>query len=284
MNRLAVVGQPIAHSLSPAMHAAAYRAHGIVAEWSYEAIELSPEGFAAGIAGLRERGFAGVNVTVPHKRAALALAAVASPAAREIGAANTLSFSGDGIRADNTDAPGLIAALPSEPGGARALVLGAGGAARAAAWALVRTGARVSVHNRTTARARELARDLDVEVVDAAKALDLGSYDVLVNATSVGLAHPLRGPHEDREGTDLKALGIRADELTDRLVVVDLVYGSSPTELITAARCAGATVVDGLEVLVRQGAESFRIWTGLEPPLEAMRTAIRITDEPEPSA
>lgn len=273
-NRLAVLGQPISHSLSPAMHTAAFRALGMEGEWSYEAIELGPAELAAGVRELIARGYRGANVTIPHKRAALELADEASDAAIEIGAANTLTYAGDGIRADNTDAPGLIAALPAPAAGRRALVLGAGGAARAAAWALAREGADVAVHNRTAARAAQLAGELGVEAIaPPAGPLPLGEFDLLVNATSVGLAKPAAAARAD--GSDLKELRIEVDELGDHLVVVDLVYGAQATELTAAAHRAGATVVDGLEILVRQGAESFRIWTGRKPPLEAMRAAIR---------
>lgn len=274
MNRLAVLGQPIAHSLSPAMHNAAFAALGIDGEWSYEAIELAPAEFVAGVGELRRRGYVGANVTVPHKLAALALADEASAAASAIGAANTLTFADEGIRADNTDAPGLIAALPGPVDGRRALVLGAGGAARAAVWALLGAGARVGVHNRTRERAVELVGELGGEVVDRdGEALSLAGVDVLVNATSIGLAKPDAG--QPGRMSALKAMGLAADEISDRLVVVDLVYGSEPTELTDVGRRGGAKVVDGLEILVRQGAESFRIWTGLEPPLEAMRRAVR---------
>ena len=276
MNRLAVVGQPISHSLSPPMQTAALRELGLDGEWSYEAIELSPEGFDAGVGELRERGYVGVNVTVPHKLAALTLADDASAAARAIGAANTLTFSGEGIRADNTDAPGLLAALPADLEGRRTLVLGAGGAARAAAWALAGAGAVVEVHNRTRLRAAELAAELGVETLaepEPGATLPLAGFDLLVNATSVGLA--TGDSAAGQVGDDLKKLGLTADEFSDRMVVVDLVYGAAPTELVSAAIAAGATVVDGLEILVRQGAESLRIWTGSEPPLEAMRAAIQ---------
>jgi shikimate dehydrogenase len=273
MNRLAVLGQPIAHSRSPAMHAAAFAALGIAGEWSYEAVELSPEGFADGVADLVGRGFVGANVTVPHKEAALALADEASAAAAEIGAANTLSFSAAGIRADNTDAPGLIAALGRSAIEGRALVLGAGGAARAAAWALRDAGATVSVRNRTAERAEQLARDLGVVAVQAGTEPSLADFDLVVNATSVGLAR--QGARRSQPGAELKALGLKADQVHDRLVVVDLVYGTEATELTAAARQAGATVIDGLEILIRQGAESFRIWTGMDPPIKAMQEAVR---------
>ncbi|HET6829964.1 MAG TPA: shikimate dehydrogenase [Solirubrobacterales bacterium] len=278
LSRLAVVGHPVAHSRSPAMHSAAFAALGLDREWTYEAIDLPPERFAAGIAELRERGFAGVNVTVPHKRAAYELAGQRSVAVESIGAANTLSFSTAGIRADNTDASGLLAALPPrfEPAGAAALVLGAGGSARAVAWALAGAGARVTIANRTEARARGLASELGVAsepMPDEGATFDLAPFELLVNATSVGLASP--GAQPPVPGADLKALRLDADQLISPLVVVDLVYGSGPTELAATCTSGGATLIDGLEVLVRQGGDSFRIWVGQEPPIDVMRNAIR---------
>ncbi|MEX2081704.1 MAG: shikimate dehydrogenase, partial [Dehalococcoidia bacterium] len=145
MKRLAVVGHPVSHSRSPAMQTAALEALALESEWSYEAIDVPPEEFAGGVRALPADGFVGANVTIPHKEAALALATDASDAAIVIGAANTLSFTEGEIRAANTDAPGLVAALPRSASGACALVLGAGGSARAVAWALVREGAEVDV-------------------------------------------------------------------------------------------------------------------------------------------
>ena len=271
MNRLAVIGQPIAHSRSPAMHTAALEALGMEAEWSYGAIELSPEDFPRRVAELPADGYVGVNVTVPHKQAALAIADDASEVAREIGAANTLSFRDGRVHADNTDAPGLIASLPEPPAGGAALVLGAGGAARAVVWALRDAGMEVDVWNRTPSRARELAERFGATAVGEAER-PRGPYHVLVNATSVGME---RAAGSSTEGPSLKGLPIAADDLGDSQVVVDLVYASGETELTRAARSRGAAVVDGLEVLVRQGAESFRIWTGLTPPLDVMRKAAR---------
>jgi len=278
MNRLAVVGHPVAHSLSPSMHTAAFAALGIADRWSYEAIDLTPGGFAAGIAELRERGYVGVNVTVPHKRAAFEIADERSAAVTAIGAANTLTFASGSTRADNTDASGLLAALPAdfEAAGAEALVLGAGGSARAVAWALDRAGAAVTVANRTESKAVDLARELGLyalEGVGRDQAIGLEPFDLLVNATSVGLAKP--GAEPRSPGADLKALRLRADQLVAPLLVVDLVYGSEPTELAATCTSGGATLIDGREVLVRQGADSFRIWVGREPPVESMRKAIR---------
>jgi shikimate dehydrogenase len=132
VKRLAVVGHPVSHSRSPAMQTAALEALGLGDEWSYEAIDVDPEAFGDRTRGLPDEGFVGVNVTIPHKEAALALADEASHAAQQIGAANTLSFAGGPIRAENTDASGLLAALPGPVDGKTALVLGAGGSARAA--------------------------------------------------------------------------------------------------------------------------------------------------------
>jgi shikimate dehydrogenase len=272
MPRLAVLGHPVAHSRSPAMHNAALAELGLARKWSYEAIEVLPAHFAELVRSLPGDGFAGVNVTVPHKLAALELADSPSDAAREIGAANTLTFSGGGVRADNTDAVGIVAAVAEPLAGRRALVLGAGGSARAAVWALRQAGAEVSIWNRTEAKAAALAAELGAtherrETRD--QSLD---FDVLVNATTVGMAQASERPPAPG---DLKALPFDADALIEGQVLVDLVYGSHETALAARARERGARVVDGLEVLVHQGAAALRIWTGAEPPIEVMRAAAR---------
>jgi shikimate dehydrogenase len=262
------------------MQNAALAALGLAPEWTYHAIEVAPEGFGALVTGLEGRGFAGVNVTVPHKLAALAVADEASPAAREIGAANTLTFSGGRVEAENTDTVGILDALPEPPAGMRALVVGAGGSARAAIWAFKNAGADVYIWNRTESKAEDLAREFEVRLVpsDGQRAT---SFDLLLNATTVGLASanavtPSGGQPLVKSGSqDLKALPIDADGLHAGQVVVDLVYGSNETQLIAAARAAGGNPVDGLEVLVRQGAASLRLWTGAEPPLDVMRAAAR---------
>ncbi|MGB6425504.1 MAG: shikimate dehydrogenase [Solirubrobacterales bacterium] len=274
MKRLAVLGQPISHSRSPAMQNAALAALGLAGEWHYEAIEVGVDEFRSRVAAMPAEGFVGANVTIPHKRAALAIADHASAAAREIGAANTLSFLADGIHADNTDAPGLIAALPGDPAGMRALVLGAGGAARAAIWALRGAGAEVTIWNRTASRAVSLAAEFGVIALGEGAQPDPTSCEILVNATAVGLASG--ADLSIRQGATFKALGFTVDHLTNKLVVVDLAYGADETELIGTARNRGAATVDGLEILVRQGAASLVIWTGLEPPLGTMRRAVNL--------
>jgi shikimate dehydrogenase len=250
------------------MQNAALRELGLSGEWTYEAIEVAPEGFAALVRSLPGEGFAGVNVTVPHKLAALELADSVSQAAGAIGAANTLSFAGGGVQAENTDATGLLEAL-GDVAGARALVLGAGGSARACVWALRRAGASVGVWNRTAARAHALAHELGAKSVTE---VDTAAYELIVNATTAGLAEA-NEPGESARG--LKGLPLDADSITEEHIVVDLVYGSRPTPLAEIAASKGASVVDGLEILVHQGAASLRIWTGREPPIEAMRAAAR---------
>ncbi len=266
------------------MHSAALAELGLAPEWTYEAIEVTADDFGPFVAALPSRGFAGVNATVPHKLAALEAADRASDAARAIGAANTLSFGGGEIVADNTDTAGILDALPTAPAGMRALVLGAGGSARAAIWALREAGADVQVWNRTPEKAEALARVFGVTHA-AGQSLAAADFDLILNATIVGLAganpsNPSGGqPLVESGFANLKALPIDADALRARQVVVDLVYGSNETALIAAARAAGASTVDGLEVLVRQGAAALRIWTGAEPSLETMRAAARVSNE-----
>jgi shikimate dehydrogenase len=265
MTRLGVLGWPVAHSRSPAMHAAALAAAGLH-DWSYQRLPVPPEAFAETVCALPALGFRGANVTIPHKEAALALAGEATARARAIGAANTLTFDDGAIHADNTDAPGLIAAMPDVTD-RTALVLGAGGSARAAVWALQRAGAAdVAVWNRTPVRARELAAALGARAVTAPEA-----FDVLVNCTSVGLHDP---------DATFKALPLEADSLTAGSLVVDLVYRPGGTRLLEAARTRGADVVDGLEILVAQGAASFERWTGRTAPRQAMREAVDPIAEP----
>jgi shikimate dehydrogenase len=251
-----VLGDPVEHSRSPAMHNAAFEALGL--DWRYVKLPVAADVFAETVRALPDSAYRGANVTIPHKEAALALADDASDAARAIGAANTLSFADGAIHADNTDAAGLLAALPREPRGMSGLVLGAGGAGRAAAWALREAGAEVSVWNRTAERAQALAKELEVTAVEAPTAADL-----VVNATSVGL----------RAGDAIEELPLAWVDPPQ--VVVELVYGDHETPFASWAEAVGAELVDGLEVLVRQGALSFERWTGREPPIDVMRSAAR---------
>jgi shikimate dehydrogenase len=246
-----VLGVPVGHSRSPAMMNAAFAELGL--DWRYLRLPIAPERFEQAVRALPGSGYRGANVTIPHKLAAHDLADELSDAARSIGAVNTLTFGDDGrITGDNTDAGGLVDALGEDPP-STALVLGSGGAARAAVWALAGAGSRVTVWNRTPERARTLAEDLGVEYAQRP-----GGAELLVNATSVGLS-----PEDSLAGLPL----------VDARVVVDLVYGSGPTPIVRWAEERGARVVDGIEVLVRQGARTLAVWTGRDAPVETMRSA-----------
>jgi len=263
--RLGVLGWPVAHSRSPAMHEAAFAALGLEG-FSYQLLPVPPELFEETVRALPQAGFIGANVTVPHKPSALALADSASAAARAIGAANTLSFAPEGqIHAENTDAPGLLAALPLDPRGCTAVVLGAGGTARSTIWALATAGAQVAVWGRNEQRARTLADNLGVRAIERPIAADL-----LLNCTTVGL---------DESSMDaefvLQTLALDTDLLGRYACIVDFVYGRGETRLLATARELGVRTVDGIEILVAQGALSFELWTGKAAPRAAMARAVR---------
>jgi shikimate dehydrogenase len=263
--RLGVLGWPVAHSRSPLIQNAALRTVGL-GGWRYQLLPVPPGLFGETVRALPRAGFRGANVTIPHKQAALAVADTASAAARAIGAANTLLFerSSGSIEADNTDAPAIIAALPWPARGRTALVLGAGGSARAAVWALLDAGAaEVRVWNRTPERARALCDELGGGVlVDRAE-----PAEILVHCTSRGL---------DGSEPMFKGLPLGADDVSGYDCVVDLVYTHTETPLVRAARERGIPVADGLELLVRQGALSFERFTGVAAPVDVMHAAAQL--------
>jgi shikimate dehydrogenase len=269
MRRLGVLGWPVAHSRSPEMFAEAFRELGL-ADWRYQRLPVTPALFEQTVRALEGAGFVGANVTIPHKRAALALADKASTAALGIAAANTLTFLDDGtIEATNTDAPGLIAALerffdlPAHPS---VMVLGAGGSARAAVWALTEAGAsEISIYNRTLERAQALAREFGASAVNRPIRADL-----LINCTAVGLERSAT------ESQALNQLALTFDAVGEYSYVVDFVYTSTvDTPLLRLAARAGARTLDGLEILLAQGALSFEHWTARKAPIEAMRRGAR---------
>lgn len=261
MIRLGVLGWPVGHSRSPVMQNAALRAVGL-GGWRYQLLPVPPALFEETVRALGAAGFRGANVTIPHKEAALGLADAPTERARAIGAANTLLLDADGhIAADNTDAPALIEALPFAPTGRTALVLGAGGSARAAVWALLDAGAAdVRIWNRTPERARRLSTELGARAVTA-----LAPADLLVNCTSIGL---------DANDDPFKQLPLSADAISGYRCVVDYVYAKTETRLAWAVRDRRVAVVDGLELLLGQGALSFTQFTGRAAPVEAMRAAL----------
>ncbi|WP_217912783.1 shikimate dehydrogenase [Miltoncostaea marina] len=258
-----IIGWPVEHSLSPVMHNAAFAALGI--NWAYAAFPVEPARVPEAVRGLAAAGCAGLNVTIPHKAAVLGCCSAVSDAARAIGAANTLVPDGDGgWRADNTDAAGFLRALdeaaPLDLEGADVLVIGGGGAARAVAFALRSRGARVRVANRTRARAAELGEPVPftTAAMDAAAA----AAALVVNATSLGL-------HGDEVPPELPMAG-----LGDGRAVADIVYRPGGTPWLAAAARRGARTVDGLGMLLHQGAAAFEQWTGRPAPVQVMREAL----------
>lgn len=276
---LAVLGDPVGHSLSPVMHNGWIDDFGLDA--AYIALRVPADDEAGAFEGLRALRFFGANITVPHKLSACLIADRLDPAASSLKAANVLRWERDGsISGFNTDAYGVIAALDESHGGWRsmtgtAVVLGAGGAARAAAWGLAQAGVRrVLIANRTAQRAHDVA-----SISDRCYAFpweQMGdlfeSADLIVNTTTLGMAGapPFDWPVE---------------RAPNHCIIMDAVYAPLETGLLRAARGRGLNVIDGLGMLIHQGALSFEIWFGLQPDVRLARArlmrAVEDREEPE---
>lgn len=297
---LGLLGWPVAHSLSPAMHNAAAVALGL--DVVYLPLPVAPGTVADALRGLKALGFLGANVTVPHKQAVMAYLESIEPAAQAIGAVNTINVLPSNDRQDltdrrprttdhrnrqspisnlygyNTDWSGFLADLHQHEvaiDGRDCLVLGAGGSARAVAYALAKSGGRVTVLARRPAQAEGLVADLQGHLDEAAGPLRVAPWTALpefrevktpliVNTTPVGM-HPQVGasPWPDDPG------------FASGSVVYDLVYNPQETRLMRQARAAGCRALNGLGMLLQQGALAFEIWTGVKPPLEVMAAALR---------
>ena len=262
MQVFGLLGNPVSHSLSPPMHEAAYEEHGIDAR--YVTFEPDTEDIEDAIVGASALGIQGLNVTIPFKQDVLALVDPDDLAAR-IGAVNTVDFSGRKPTGHNTDAAGVRRAF-GHHGAAldgRAVVVGAGGAGRAAAFALADRGMNVVIANRTVERAHDLADEVDGASghgLDALEAL-VPDADVLVNATSVGM---------ESDETPVPPETLHAD-----LAVLDAVYTPIETRLLREAAATGATTIDGGWMLLYQGVAAFERWTGRDAPVDAMNEALR---------
>lgn len=266
MTRLfAVVGDPVAHSLSPMIHNAWIKAAGIDAH--YDRIHLQSQDAAADIRALADK-YSGLNITLPHKIAALAASAKTSPGAKAIGAANTLAREGGVWSAHNTDAEGFETSMRIATGGGpvkRVVMIGAGGAARAAVASLAASGAKLAIVNRSVENAQALAKDLapDAETAGLSKLPELAeTADVVVNSASLGHA-----------GASLPKLPAGKGR-----PFLDLSYGKAAAHTLEAAALSGWTPHDGLTMLVGQAAAAFRIWFGIYPDqasaLQACREAV----------
>ncbi len=283
-----IIGDPVRHSLSPAMHNAAFAALGL--DWAYLAFEV-PEGHAhAAVAGARALGFVGLSVTMPHKAAVVHAVDRLSPVAEALDAVNTVvRRAGDVLEGDNTDGIGFLDSVRQdegfEPAGRRCLVMGAGGAARAVVKALADAGAgEVVVVNRTPGRAAAAAA-LAGAVGRVGVMADAADADLVVNATPMGMTVAGRPGADvlaiDGSGPDTRssdhvraaASAVDATYLSPGQLVVDLVYHPLVTPLLDAARSRGATGVSGLGMLIHQAAHAVRLWTGEDPPLGVMSAA-----------
>ena len=270
----AVIGDPVDHSLSPPIHNAAFRALDL--DWIYVAFPVAAGDGASAVAAMRALSLQGLSVTMPHKADVAAAVDRVSVTAERLGAVNTVAWRSGALVGENTDGDGFLDALRLdegfEPEGRRCLVVGAGGAARAVVLALGNAGAaEVVVVNRSADRAAVAAALSPAGRVGVPA--DAGEADLVVNATPVGMG----------DG----GLAVDAAHLGSGQLVVDLVYRPAITPLIDAARAAGAVATNGLGMLIHQAAHAFRLWTGEDPPLEAMSaaalSALTSADGPSPA-
>jgi shikimate dehydrogenase len=272
---VAVLGWPVEHSGSPAMHNAAFVASGL--DFAYVPCAVHPDDLAPAVAGLRALRFAGANVIIPHKQAICRHLDELDESARIVGAVNTIRRVESRLVGYNTDGPGLIRSLGDadcEVEGRRAAIIGAGGAGRAVAWAVARAGAAdVAIINRTPSKAEDVARLVNAAVgrdvarpyplADPVNREVIGRADLIVDTTDVGM-YP---------NVDVPPV-VPADWLLPKHVVCDITYNPRETVLLRAARERGARTVDGLGMLVHQGAVGFELWTGEAAPIAFMRGAL----------
>ncbi|MBP1910348.1 shikimate dehydrogenase [Methanolobus bombayensis] len=261
-----VFGDPIAHSKSPDMHNAAFRELGM--ECTYHAFRVSPGNLKDALLGAKAMGFGGVNLTVPLKQEALKIVD-ADPLAESIGAINTVDFK-NGMTGHNTDGIGAKRAIEEHDvkiKGSSVLIVGAGGAARAIAFQFARDGANITIANRTEQKARDLSMEVSCVGLATGCGIDnikdlIDDCDILVNCTTLGMK-------PNTEGTIATSRDMHKD-----LTVFDIVYNPLETKLLKEAKEAGAKAITGEMMLVYQGAEAFKIWTGVEPPIEVMKKAV----------
>jgi shikimate dehydrogenase len=267
-----VFGDPVDENPTIVMHEAAFKAKGL--NWRYQNVRVKPDGLPAAMQGMRAMNFKGINLTIPHKMAVIQHLDRITPEAAMIGAVNTVVRQGDALIGTNTDGKGFLLSLRQagiDPAGKRVVFLGAGGAARAVSVELALAGAsHITVVNRTTHRGDDLATLLNARTkTPATFTWWLGDYsvpantDIVVNATSVGL-HPNIG---DRPGVNMDSIGAG-------MWVCDVIPNPPRTRFLIEAAARGAKTLDGLGMLVYQGAIAFTIWTGIDAPIDVMKQAL----------
>jgi len=252
-----VIGDPVGHSLSPRMHTAAFEALSL--PYRYVAIQVPTGKVATALARLESLGYRGINVTVPHKEEALAWASQVESLARRVRAANTLRLADKSCI--NTDAPGFIDTLKAfDPPRRTALVLGAGGSARAIAVALLTAGYNLYLYNRTPAKVEALASELKIPAYQIRETADPSGVSLIVNTTSASLKND--------------ELPIQWERAEKGALAYDLMYGKEPTPFLQSAAQRGLATMDGRAMLVAQGARAFKWWLGIDPPRDVMLEAI----------
>lgn len=259
-----VIGDPVAHSLSPAIHNAAYKALGIDSRFRYEARRVKPAELAGFMKEVRGKGIHGVSCTTPHKVAVMEYMDEIDPVATGIGSVNTVVNDGGRLKGYNTDWLGVVNPLEkiAPLKGKKVALLGAGGAARSIAYGLTNKGAHLTIFNRTVEYARGLAGEFGCDSAPLENPKAVKSADIIVNATSVGMAP---------NGADTP---LPKEYISKGQIVFDSIYSPHETRLLKEAAARGARVIRGTEMLLGQAEEQFRLYTGYDAPEDAMRRAL----------
>ncbi len=260
-----IIGDPVAHSLSPPIHNAAYRELRINDRYRYEARRVRPQELAGFMSEVRSVGIRGVSCTAPHKVAIMSYLDDIDPVAKTIGAVNTVVNDDGRLKGYNTDWMGVVGPLEKliKLKGKKVALLGAGGAARSIAYGITAKGAKLTVYNRTVGRARELADEFGAESSDLESPASIKGMDIIINATSAGMS------------PDDGATPLPKDFITGRQIVFDSVYVPYETRLLREASAKGAKVIHGTEMLLGQAILQFKLYTGYDAPEDAMRTALQ---------
>lgn len=260
-----IIGDPVAHSLSPTMHNAAYSALGL--PFVMAAAHVRAEFLTAAIAGFKALGFRGLAVTMPHKVSIIPLLDDLDPTAREVGAVNTVVHSESTLTGYNTDWLGILTPLErlTDLKGRRVALLGAGGAAQAALYACTSRGAHVTIFNRSLDKAQALATRWQCAASTLDAVQEIASCEILINTTSVGM------------GEFISESPIASDCLTSKQIVFETIYAPRSTRLVCEAEARGARVIRGIEMFLEQGLAQFQLHTGVKPPPDVMRHALEVT-------
>lgn len=259
-----VIGDPIEHSLSPQMHNAGYETLKIDAEYVYVACKVEIEALADFVKGMRAMNIRGVSCTIPHKIEILKYLDVVDDVAKKIGAVNTVVNAGGILSGYNTDWLGVVIPLEKLTSlkNKKVALIGAGGAARAAAYGVTQRGAKLTIFNRTLGHAQELAKEFGGEARSLNDVAEIKNMDIIFNATSVGLY-----PHEDDTP-------LAKEFITNKHIVFDSVYTPYETRLLRESKQQGAYVIHGMEMLLQQGVAQFKLYTGYDAPIETMRNVL----------